>query len=162
MTKPDNSRKRSFFASIPRASLDDDSNNITSKCKFNFSFMDFSQSAGQKFLDWSPKKLNDLLSKLINFSNESLDYWKNQRIGKKNSKVLEIYIGFPHKSDFTHPKHVPHQAAWARFRIGSKERLIGFVIPEDYSNKTQKSTGIWFDCNTFYIVFLDENHNFCK
>jgi len=74
------------------------------------------------------------------------------KIGKGKQHVLEKYGAFSRISAFSHPKHVPHQASWARFRLESSVRLIGFMIPEDYSSK--------FDRNTFYIVFLDKNHTF--
>lgn len=60
------------------------------------------------------------------------------------------------------PKHVPHQVSWARFRLESDNRLIGFVIPEEYHKKENIYTKEYFDCNTFYIVFLDNTHRFYK
>lgn len=160
MSKFGNSKKQNFIASILIASFDDAADKITLKCKFNFGYMDFTQTAGQKFSEWDHTKLSKLLDKLHHFSKESLRYWQAQSVGSKTNNILEIYGTFPTNSKFKHPKHVPHQAHWARFRIGSRDRLIGFVIPSRYKDKCHIKTGINFDCNTFYVVFLDDNHDF--
>lgn len=162
MSKFGNSKKSNFLKSILTASIDSKDDKLTCKCKFNFSYMDFNQPAGQRFSDWSEDKLIKLLNKLHNYSKESLNYWQHQRIGRGNNKVLEIYGNFPKNSDFEHPKHIPHQAEWARFRIGYNERLIGFVIPKSYKDLKHCKTGYQYDCNTFYVAFLDENHKFYK
>ena len=126
--------------------------------------MDFSQSAGQEFNDWSKDQLVKLLNKLKNYSAEPLTYWltQSQRVGRRSHNVLEIYGDFPVKSEFQHPKHVPHQAQWARFRVENLVRLIGFVIPREFSLKVHGQTKVFFDCNTFYAVFLDKDHKFYK
>ncbi len=160
MSKFDNSKKDKFLGSIPVASLDLQNDKITEKCKFNFSYMVFSQSAGQKFEDWDKNQLVKLLDKLCGYSEQPLKYWQKQRVGSNNNKVLEVYGSFPLRSDFQHPKHVPHQALWARFRLESSVRLIGFVIPESYDKQKHKGTKCLFDCNVFYVVFLDANHRF--
>jgi len=162
MKKFKNTRKEAFLNNIPCVSIDDIKNDLTKRCKFNFSYMDFSQSAGQKFEDWSHEQLAKLLNKLHNYSKESLKRWKNQKIGSKKQNVLEVYEKFPNHSDFIRPKHVPHQAFWARFRLESSVRLIGFVLPDNYHKKEHKGTKELFDCNTFYVVFLDANHRFYK
>lgn len=155
-----NRKKDSFLKSIPTASLDSDSDCLSKKCKFNFAYMDFNQPAGQKFKDWSQGQLSKLLDKLHSYSKETLKYWTNERIGSKANKVLEIYGNFPKNSEFTHPKHVPHQVTWARFRLESSVRLIGFVLPQEYDKKKHPQMNFYFDCNTFYVVFLDANHKF--
>lgn len=125
--------------------------------------MDFSQTAGQNFQDWEgANQLAKLLDKLKNYCGNSLKYWQHQRIGKQNNTVLEIYGSFPPKSDFVCPKHVPHDVLWARFRLEWDARLIGFVIPSEHHGKIHKGTSEGFDCNTFYVVFLDKNHKFWK
>lgn len=160
MKKIKNSKKNSFLDSLPTASIDLKTDTLTSRCKFNFSYMDFAQTAGQKFEDWPKEQLSKLLKKLCDYSKETLEYWQQQRVGAKNNKVLEIYGGFPINSDFVHPKHVPHQVLWGRFRLEQKVRFVGFILPEDYHNKENKHTGYHFDGNTFYAVFLDANHRF--
>ncbi len=122
--------------------------------------MDFSQTAGQKFQDWKECQLVKLMDKLKGYSSKSLEYWKKQRVGTGKHNVLEVYDNFPNNSDFKPPTHVPHQALWSRFHLENKARLIGFVIPCEYSNKEQHNSGYLFDCNTFYVVFLDKNHRF--
>ncbi|MCF6334417.1 MAG: hypothetical protein L3J12_01585 [Spirochaetales bacterium] len=156
MSSYKNSRKVSFLQSIPTCSLDDPNQDMAKRCKFNFSYFDNSQAAGQDFNDWTKEQIVKLLGKLKEYSRESIDHWTNTKIGSGKHKynVLEEYGSFPRTSDFIHPKHVPHQASWARFRIDQSVRLIGFRIPEEYKNK--------FDRNTFYIVFLDKDHRFYK
>jgi len=155
-----NNKKDQFLRSFPDASLELDSDRLTERCKFNFSYMDFSQNAGQKFEDWTKDQLTKLLNKLFEYSKEKLGYWQAKPIGKGSNKVLEVYGKFPLNSDFIHPKHVPHQALWARFRLESSVRLIGFIVPQEYENKKHQMTKQYYDCNTFYVVFLDENHRF--
>ena len=63
---------------------------------------------------------------------------------------------------FKPPTYVPHQARWARFRLEYDIRLAGFVIPGEYNGKEHNGTKMRFDCNTFYVVFLDRDHKFCR
>lgn len=152
MSKYKNSGKDSFLNSIPQASIDSEKDTLAGKCKFNFSYYDV-QPAGQSFEDWTKEQLSDLLHKLKDYSRESLSYWVTQR-------VFVIYGAFPRNSKFTHPRHIPHQAQWARFRLESAVRLVGFILPEGYNETRHEGTKKLFDCNTFYVVFLDENHQF--
>lgn len=143
-----------------RKSLDDPTDRLTEGCKFNFAYFDV-QSAGQDFSDLDQQKLGKILNKLKDYSKESLEHWKKQPIGK-NGTVFSNYGAFPKKSDFTQPKHIPHQVEWGRFRLDWKFRLCGFIIPKSYDGKPHKITGKNFCSNTFYVVFLDENHCFYK
>ncbi len=59
-------------------------------------------------------------------------------------------------------KSIPIEAKWGRFRLKSKVRLVGFVIPEEFHDKIHEKTGLRFDKNTFYVVFLDKEHKFYK
>jgi hypothetical protein len=77
-----------------------------------------------------------------------------------HGKVLAIYGAFPAHSHFAHPKSVPHQMCWGRFRLGNAIRLAGFVVPIEYHDQIQQSTGYRFDSNTFYVVFYDDDHDF--
>jgi hypothetical protein len=162
MSKYTNSRKDNFLSKVIVSSFESSTDPINQKCKFNFSYIDFSQPAGQSFSDLSKSDLEKLLNKLLEFSKSSLKYWQNQRVGGGGLKVLEVYDKFPQKSEFSHPPHVPHQALWARFRLEAKSRLIGFVIPNEYRDQNQIGAEFQFDCNTFYVVFLDANHVFYK
>ncbi len=141
-------------------SLLDDSNDLTKRCKFNFSYFISNQDAGQVFTDWNHKQLTDLLNKFKSYSASPLDFWRNERVGGGGLKVLEIYGGFPSKSDFTEPKGIPHEVQWGRFRLGAKGRLAGFTIPTHLHNNAHSETGEFFDKNTFYVVFLDRDHRF--
>lgn len=156
-----NSKKDKFLASIPRASIELESDNLTIKCKFNFAYFT-KQAAGQSFEEWDRLQLTKFLDKLKDYSQQPLVHWMNQRIGSKNGRVLSLYDEFPKHSEFTHPDHVPHQARWGRFRLESAARLIGFVLPGTFADKAHPKTGVRFDCNTFYVVFLDANHKFYK
>lgn len=159
-----NSRKTSFLGAIPKSSIDNKTDDLASRCKFNFSYFTKDPKAGQDFSGWSHRKLILLLNKLKDFSRSPLKKWENESIGsgKKKYNVLQYYDkGFPtKKSVFNQPKHIPHQARWARFRFDSSTRLIGFVIPDKYNHVEQNNSGYNFCCNTFYVVFLDENHEF--
>ena len=154
-----NSRKESFLNSIPITSLDDASNDLTLRCKFNFSYFTLDE-AGQDFNDWKQSELSKLLNKLKEYSKFSLSHWENQNVGRYH--VFEKYDSFPVNTDFKQPKHIPHQALWSRFHIENKVRLIGFVIPDEYYDKIHQTTGKRFDINTFYVVFLDKEHMFYK
>ena len=159
MAKYKNSKKESFLKSIPTTSLDDNSNDLTVRCKFNFSYFTIDK-AGQNFEDWSQNELSKLLNKLKEYSNFSLNHWEQETAGKY--PVFVKYASFPINTDFTKPKHIPHQAIWSRFHIENKVRLIGFVIPDEYDDKIHQGTSKRFDTNTFYIVFLDKEHRFYK
>jgi len=156
MSKLKNNKKASFLSEIPTESIDLDNNDLATRSKFNFSYF-CTQPAGQDFCEWNHADIVKLLNKIKEYTKKPLAYWKHQKLGNHN--VLDVYGSFPQKSDFTHPKHVPHQAQWARFRIESTVRLIGFVLPDEYSDTIHKN-GSRLDCNCFYVVFLDENHKF--
>ncbi len=159
-----NTQKTEFLKSIPTASLDSKDDKLASKMKFNFSYIDTTQEAGQNIEDWSEGQLHKFFKKLIDYSRENIEYWKNIRIGsgKKRNSVCVIYGNFPSNSLFKHPKNVPHQVLWGRFRLEHSVRLIGFVVPNEYHEKRHDGNGKLFDKNTFYVVFLDSLHNFYR
>lgn len=154
-----NTKKIGFLASIPIISIHDISNDLAKRAKFNFSYFCEQPQAGQNFNGWTNEELVGLCEKLVNFSREPLGYWEKTRAGMGKGHVFEVYDSFPRKSNFDEPPHVPHQALWARFRIDRATRLVGFVLPSEFDRKEQ-GCGYLFDCNTFYIVFLDKNHDF--
>ena len=160
MSKFDNQHKASFLAGIPSASLENSDCPLSKRCKFNFGYFD-KQAASQSFDQWTMGELVGLFEKLRDFGKESLEYWMNQSMGK-SGRVLSIYGSFPVRSEFTHPKHVPHQVRWGRFRLDWTGRLCGFVVPRDLDGTFHPTTGHRFDANTFYVVFLDKNHCFYK
>ncbi|WP_338845868.1 hypothetical protein V8J88_19350 [Massilia sp. W12] len=155
-----NQRKDRFLQSIPQASIDNDPG-FAQRAKFNFSFFCAGEDAGENFQDWEHSKLCGLLHKLKDYGRESLQHWQRETAGKSGT-VLAIYGGFPLRSEFKHPKHVPHQARWGRFRIDQATRLVGFILPPEYEGKRDPLSGAMFDCNTFYVVFLDQEHRFYK
>ena len=159
MAKYKNSKKDSFLSSIPITSLDDISNDLTNRCKFNFSYFTIDE-AGQDFRDWSQNELSKLFDKLKEYSKFSLSYWEHQKVGR--FPVFVKYESFPINTDFKLPKHIPHQAIWSRFHIENKVRLIGFVIPDEYDDKIHQGTSKRYDSDIFYVVFLDKDHKFYK
>ena len=161
-----NKKKENFINNLPK--LDLETSKIEKRCKFNFSYFDPSQSAGQDFKDWDNQdklsSLSELLNKIKNYSKEALSYWRHQKVGtgKYRLNILEYYEKFPLNSDFRHPNHVPHDVIWARFRLGYKVRLVGFVIPDEFAlnDHLNQDKEFKFDQNTFYVVFLDKDHHF--
>lgn len=161
MSKFGNSRTVRFLSSIPTASIESNTDDLAARCKFNFSYFCVQEEAGQTFSQWTADQQIALFEKLTHYSKESLNHWKKQPVGKSGS-VLAIYGAFPSKSDFKPPSHVPHEAKWGRFRLDHSMRLVGFVIPDCFAGVKQESSNCLFDSNTFYVVFLDSEHQFWK
>lgn len=160
MGKFQNSKKVSYLASIPEISLDQVDNDLTKRCKFNFSYFHIQEGISQDFSDWDKIELVKLLNKLKDYSRFSLEHWSNQKVGRYS--VFAIYDQFPTNTDFNKPVHIPHQAEWARFHLENLVRIIGFVIPAEFHNKVHPTTRMLFDINTFYVVYLDKEHRFYK
>ena len=161
MAKKGNRKRASFLASIPQISLNAHNNDLSSRCKFNFSYFVNSDNAGQDFKDWTQEELIKLLEKLKEYSKFPLSHWEKQKVG--NYPVFVNYgSSFPQNTDFTEPKHIPLEAEWCRIHLENRPRLIGFVIPESFHDIEQESNGFRFDKNTFYVVFLDREHKFYK
>ncbi|HEP6274130.1 TPA: hypothetical protein VDA67_000525 [Burkholderia vietnamiensis] len=155
-----NSKKSAHLAAIPEFGLESENNDLATRCKFNFSYFCSQDRAGKGLGELEKTDLTDLLSKLVDFSRLPLSYWKKQKHGK--GSTLAIYKNFPSLSDFTHPKHVPHDVHWGRFRLAGEIRLAGFVVPTELDGIVHQPTNVKFDCNTFYVVFIDHNHGFYK
>ena len=154
--KKTNPRKERFLSNLPAQKFVSEISDVKGKLSFRFKYFDGSQEAGQDFKDWNDKQKQELLEKLRDYSRESKLFWLNQRVGGGGLKVLEIYGDFPKNSDFYYPKHVPEKVRWARFRMESAMRLVGFFVPEDAVEELKLSPDI------FYIVFLDKDHRFYK
>ena len=154
--KKSNPKKEKFLSNLPQQDFISDIADVKGKLSFSFKYFDASQQAGQDFKDWNDKQKQELLEKLRDYSRESKVFWLNQRVGGGGLKVLEIYGDFPKNSDFEYPKHVPEKVRWARFRMESAMRLVGFFVPEDAVTELKLSPDI------FYIVFLDKDHRFYK
>jgi hypothetical protein len=158
MNRFHNTRAAKFIDSIPNCSLEAPDDTLTERCRFNLSYFTV-QSAGQDFGDWNGEELAKLLSCLKEYSTKPLTYWLTQPSGKKGT-VYAHYGNFPLKSEFQHPKHVPHEARWGRFRLNWAARLVGFTVPKELEDKAHSTTGKRYCSNTFYVVFLDAKHKF--
>lgn len=154
--KKSNPRKEKFLSNIPQQDFISDITDVKGKLSFSFKYFDGNQEAGQDFKDWNDKQKQELLEKLRDYSRESKTYWLNQRCGAGGLKVLEIYGAFPRNTDFEYPRHVPNDVRWARFRMESAMRLVGFFVSEEDSKNKELSTDV------FYVVFLDKDHRFYK
>lgn len=150
-----NPLKESFLKRIPSDTIESASEKFTN-IAFSFQFFDKSQKAGQDFSNWTNVQLVKLLEKLKFYCSETMEYWKRTHIGKGTGHVLEIYGNFPVHSGFFHPKHVPIDVKWGRFRLESDMRLAGFIIDSENCKQNE------IPPNIFYIVFLDANHEFYK
>lgn len=160
MGKFKNHKKEGFLASIPTISLEDFTNDLTTRCKFNFSYFHVEDSISQDFHEWDREELAKLLNKLKEYSKFTLEHWTRKTVGRY--PVFAIYDEFPTNTDFTKPNHIPHQAEWARFHLENLVRVIGFVIPAEYHNNPHPTTRMLYDKNTFYVVYLDKDHRFYK
>ena len=154
--KKTNPRKERFLSNLPSQEFVSEISDVKGKLSFSFKYFDASQEAGQDFKDWNDKQKQELLEKLRDYSRESKQYWLNQRVGAGGMKILAVYGEFPTNTDIEYPKHVPEKVQWARFRMESAMRLVGFFVSEDVTKKLQLSSDI------FYIVFLDKDHRFYK
>ncbi|HAS8462003.1 TPA: hypothetical protein I7761_01165 [Vibrio vulnificus] len=150
-----NSQQVNFFASVSKASIEDSKDKLATKCKFNFAYFD---SSTQDFSAWDYNQLIKLLNKIKDFSRESLKHWSE--VPSKSGEIFKVYLKYPGHSKFTKPASIPHQAQWRAFRIEAKVRLIGFVIPDSFNHQEQNCSGYRFCTNTFYVVFLDKDHEF--
>jgi hypothetical protein len=155
-----NSKKKSYIGSRPVTDIEN--SGLASRSSFCFSFLDTNQ-VGQDFDDWNNSGgitlLSNVLNKIKEYTRESLSHWS-----ECINPPLVIYGNFPDKSDFTHPKHVPHDVLWARFRLGNKVRLVGFIVPEALHDNVVTIGGNQYrlNKNVFYVVFLDKEHKFYK
>ena len=111
---------------------------------FNFKFFCFGKSGGQSFEEWERERiLADLNSKLKDFSCKTVDELIAD--GK-----LELYDAYPKGSKFTCPAVLQCvDITWSRLRLTGRRRLIGFFSIQDKQPR-----------KTFYVVFLDKNHDF--
>jgi hypothetical protein len=156
-----NSKATSFLEKLQDlVSLDSDGCDLSARCKFNFSYFDRSQDISGEISDWEKDYICDFFNKLSEYCKSSLSQLQQIGVGKRRNGLLSIYDSYPANSNFEKPKHVPHQARWGRFRLDNDRRLVGFVVPDEYHGLTHSKTGICYDRNTFYVVFIDNNHDF--
>jgi hypothetical protein len=153
-----NSKQLAHLAAIPEEGVEATNDTLTVKCKFNFAYFFKQDGVGKDIGDLTAPELHDLFDKVRNFCREPLLYWEKQKHGR--GSTLAIYKNFPVNSDFTHPKHVPNDVHWGRFRLSGEVRLVGFVVPSNLHGTLHGVTKVAFDCNTFYVVFIDHDHRF--
>lgn len=79
--------------------------------------------------------------------NDTLAHYCKESIRAKQGDNFKEYGEFPSKSGFVHPKHVDKDVNWSVLHITAKAVLGGFISG-----------------NTFFVVFLDKEHQFwiCK
>jgi hypothetical protein len=104
--------------------------------KFCVSLKHFDSSQGQSFAEWEK---GHFLSKLL----ERWQAHSSKPMLQCLDRKFHRYGGFPAKSEFHHPKHVPPDAIWASMHIQSKQCVGGHIIG-----------------NVFHLVFLDWDHKF--
>lgn len=139
MTNRDRSKKRTR-----RENTREERKVVQNRELITFSFKYFDQSQPMKAPEtislWQENGLlRPFFTRLVEISSLTRDEALTQ-------KQIKIYGDFPsnEKTEFTHPKHVDENVAWAVIEgIGGKPRVAGFVSE-----------------NTFYIVFLDSEHKF--
>ena len=156
--KIQNKKATDFISFLPAESIEDADNKLTEKCKFNFHYLSENPPA-TTISEYG----SDLLKKLKDFSQHSLSHWEKVRhSGSDNGFYLRYYDSFPaeHKTEYAYPKHVPADVRWGRFVLSGKQRLVGFVVPEEKHDQCHSQTGFRFDKNTFYCVFIDLEHKF--
>ncbi len=141
-------------------SLDSAQCNLAKRCKFNFSYFMTNQKVCGKLSDWDKTTICDFFTKLIDYSSKSLSELQMIGLGKNRYSLLSIYDSYPKQSHFEQPRDIPHQARWGRIRLDQNKRLIGFVVPDEYHGCRHEGTGMLYDKNTFYVVFIDNEHRF--
>nr|WP_312622730.1 hypothetical protein [Pseudomonas juntendi] len=148
---------KNFLSSLPVTSVE--STKLVKRTKFNFSFIDLEQPDGLA-ANLTQDFYTELFDKLKRFSAESLSYWNSAPAGQGDGNYLEIYTKFPSRSNFKHPKFVPHDAVWCRFRLDRSMRLVGFTVPKELNHRFCEAERYRYCTNTFYVVFIDLNHDF--
>lgn len=155
-----NSKKDAFLKKFSEGNVEGgiDCSNIHKLMRINFNFFTSDQGPASSFDDLDKDELVKLLAKFINFSDKSLLDWSNETAGGHSLYVN--YRRFPRNTDFKHPLSVPYDVCWSRFRVGSKLRVVGFVVPDSFHGVNKD--GFLYDKNTFYVVFIDKEHRFYK
>lgn len=166
----ENSRSERKLSSISEfADLFSPTNKLSSRSKFNFSYLDINQKAGSSIDDLTEDQVKDICKKLKEYGQHSLQKMTTMAIGGasrsgRRGHILKFYPSFPprHKTNFMEPSHTPTQVVWGCFRLSGAARLAGFVIPPAIHNEKHATTECLFDKNTFYVVFLDMTHQFWR
>lgn len=147
-------RRAATFLTEKEAVLDSPLHALEYRTTFSFRYFDGSQEHGPGFSGITPEQLQKLCVKLVHYSKESIEHWKNMTVGKGRNHIFERYGEFPSHSFFTKPPSIPNDVEWGRFRLESDFRLAGFHVGKNQAKEYALSE------NTFYIVFLDPHHKF--
>lgn len=117
---------------------------ISTRDLLTFSFKDLDQtqpkSTPETLALWADKQL---LSALINRLKELTALTRDEACQQQQ---IKLYNEFPpsDKTKFEHPIHVEETVTWGVIEgLGGKPRVAGYLVE-----------------NTFYIVFLDSEHQF--
>ncbi len=95
-----------IISSIPDySSLGDTTDDLTIRCKFNFSYFDINQ--GTNFFELEEGHQKELIDSFRHYSRKSLSNWKSE--GR-----FVIYDSFPpkEKTKFERPKYIPNDVCW--------------------------------------------------
>lgn len=116
---------------------------LNSNFNISFQHLDTTQEYSSSFSDWYGENKNKSL--LIRMLECLKGYCQRPLREQLDGKKFKQYGDFPpqNKTKFFHPKFVPLDAEWAALHVGGKEIIIGHIV-----------------LNTFFIVFLDSDHNF--
>lgn len=106
---------------------------------FLLSFKDLDRSQGQTLEEWEREGI------LARAMDVLRNYCCAPLLSQCNTDKFTNYGKFPPSKDteFTHPKHVPDDAEWARIHVTGRQCIAGHVLR-----------------NVFYVVFLDKDHGF--
>ena len=161
MSKYRNKKKDERLIALAVGLRESDGYEFVARIKFNFSFLDSSQKDAYSFDDLIEIQRKKLIYKIVELSKNTRLYWENQKVGsgQHRQSLLEVYGPFPSHSNFSSPTNIPADVKWGRFRIEGDFRLAGFFVPDQMHGEEYKS-GVRFDKNTFYVVFIDPKHNF--
>ena len=142
MSQRQNKKKAEYLQNLAEktAIVEQSGKNIV----FNFKFFTFGKTGGQSFEEWEHDKiLSDLNNKLKEFSCKTVEELLTE-------SKLELYTTYPKDSKFTCPTILQcADITWSRLRLTGRRRLIGFFSVQDKQPR-----------KTFYVVFLDKDHDF--
>lgn len=133
---------------------------ISHRMKFNFHFFDNTQFYKKSYSDLTPEEHERLGQQLIDLSEKSILEWRQEKMSSPRSTKFRSYGDFPSKSKYRCPKNIPENAEWVAFRLGSKLRLCGFMVPKEYNGQLLDNETDVLCSNTFYVVFYDHDHGF--
>ena len=107
---------------------------------FVISFKHLDKTQGSDFHDWEKKSI-------LAHAMDVLEGYCCSSLRSQLSTKFTIYGHYPAnaKSGFKCPDYIPEDAEWARIHVTGLQFIIGHVVK-----------------NIFYVVFLDEHHEFYK